>query len=234
MLESRQQIDLQGQLRENEIVIPFRLTQTGPIIRYAFSNPDQVLRLRLGENNSRLDVVTGSGAENFAASQLNQKIRGTGITYEDLALKFLYWPNAKLAGEENVRTRSCWKLQLRAPSRQSQYSNVVLWIDKTSGALMRMESYDWNGQLAKRFEVVSAQKIDNRWFLKQMRVEELQPGTGGRYNGWLRPLRSARPFCLLRAQTRRFARNCADRDWRRRPMRRRYQAGSSIRGRSPG
>ena len=62
MLESRQQIDLQGQLRENEIVIPFRLTQTGPIIRYAFSNPDQVLRLRLGENNSRLDVVTGSGA----------------------------------------------------------------------------------------------------------------------------------------------------------------------------
>src|SRR5260370_42553456 len=94
MLESRQQIDLQGQLRENEIVIPFRLTQTGPIIRYALSNPDQVLRLRLGENNSRLDVVTG--AENFAASQLNQKIRGTGITYEDLALKFLYWPNAKL------------------------------------------------------------------------------------------------------------------------------------------
>ena len=177
MLEARQQIDLQGQLRENEIVIPFRLTQTGPIIRYAFSNPDQVLQLRLGENNSRLDVVTDSGAENFAASQLNQKIRGTGITYEDLALKFLYWPNAKLAGEENVRTRSCWKLQLRAPSRQSQYSNVVLWIDKTSGALLRMEGYDWNGQLAKRFEVVSAQKIDNRWFLKQMRVEELQPGT---------------------------------------------------------
>ena len=42
---------------------------------------------------------------------------------------------------------------------------------------MRMEGYDWNGKLAKRFEVISAQKIDNRWFLKQMRVEELQPGT---------------------------------------------------------
>ncbi|PYL14294.1 MAG: hypothetical protein DMF46_09155, partial [Verrucomicrobia bacterium] len=57
------------------------------------------------------------------------------------------------------------------------YSNVLLWIDKTSGALMRLEGYDWNGQLAKRFEVVSAQKIDNRWFLKQMRIEELHPGT---------------------------------------------------------
>src|SRR6266702_4359546 len=177
MLESRKQIDLQGQLRENEIVIPFRLTQTGPIIRYAFSNPDQVLQLRLGENNSRLDVVTDSGSENFSPSKLNQKIRGTGISYEDLALKFLYWPDGRVLGEENVRTRNCWKLQLRAPARESQYSNILLWIDKASGALMRMEGYDWNGQLAKRFEVVSAQKIDNRWFLKQMRVEELQPGT---------------------------------------------------------
>ena len=48
---------------------------------------------------------------------------------------------------------------------------------KTGGALMRMEGYDWNAQIVKRFEVVSAQKIDNRWFLKQMRIEELQPGT---------------------------------------------------------
>jgi hypothetical protein len=176
MLEARQQLDLQGQLRENEIVVPFRLIQNGPIIRYAFSNPDEVLQLRLGENGSRLDLLMDTGAEKFAG-KLDQKIRGTGVTYEDLALKFLYWPNARVLGDETVRTRSCWKLQLHAPSRDSQYSNVFLWIDKVSGALMRMEGYDWNGQLAKRFEVVSAQKIDNRWFLKQMRVEELQPGT---------------------------------------------------------
>ncbi len=56
-------------------------------------------------------------------------------------------------------------------------SNVLLWVDKASGALMRMEGYDWNTQLVKRFEVVSAQKIEGRWFLKQMRIEQLQPGT---------------------------------------------------------
>jgi hypothetical protein len=177
MLETRQQMDLHGQLRDNETVIPFRLIQTGPIIRYSFSNPAEQLQLRLGENSSRLDVVTDTGTETLAASKLDQKIRGTGVTYEDLALKFLYWPNGRVLGQENIRTRNCWKLQLRAPSRESQYSNVLLWIDKTSGALMRLEGYDWNGQLTKRFEVVSAQKIDNRWFLKQMRIEELQPGT---------------------------------------------------------
>jgi len=177
MIETQQQIDLQGQLRENDIVVPFHLTQNGPLIRYSFTNPDEALQLRLGEKSSRLDLVTGAGTEKFAASKLKQKIRGTGVTYEDLAFKFLYWPAARVVGEENVRTRNCWKLQLRAPSRESQYSNVLLWVDKASGALMRMEGYDWNAQLAKRFEVVSAQKIDNRWFLKQMRIEEFQPGT---------------------------------------------------------
>jgi outer membrane lipoprotein-sorting protein len=177
MLESRQQLDLDGQLRQDETVIPFHLSQNGPLIRYSFSDPDEVVELRLSENNSRLDLVTDAGNEKFPAEKLNDKIRGTGVTYEDLALKFLYWPGGRVLGDETVHARSCWKLQLAAPSRDSQYTNVFLWVDKKSGALMRMEGYDANGKLAKRFEVVSTQKIDNRWFLKQMRVEEMQPGT---------------------------------------------------------
>jgi hypothetical protein len=177
MQQAQQQVDLQGQLRENDKIIPFRMTQTGPIIRYTFSNPDEVLQLRLEENGSRLDLVKENGTEKFASSRLDQKIRGTGVSYEDLALKFLYWPNARVVGEDAMRTRRCWKLQLQPAAHQSQYSNVLLWVDKESGALMRMEGYDWNGQLAKRFEVIAAQKIDDRWFLKQMRIEELQPGT---------------------------------------------------------
>jgi len=177
MLEAQQQIDLDGQLREEDKVVPFHLTQAGPLIRYSFSEPDEVLQLKLGENNSRLDLVTDSAPEKFPADKLKEKVRGTGITYEDLTLEFLYWPNARVLGDETVRTRSCWKLQVVAASHDSQYWNVLVWVDKASGALMRMEGYDWEGKLAKRFEVVSAQKIDNRWFLKQMRVEELQPGT---------------------------------------------------------
>src|SRR6266513_1917113 len=61
MLEARQQIDLDGQLRENETVIPFHLTQAGSLIRYSFTDPDEVLQLRLGENGSRLDLVTDDG-----------------------------------------------------------------------------------------------------------------------------------------------------------------------------
>src|SRR5438105_15846065 len=89
MLEARRQIDLDGQLRENEKVIPFHLTQAGPLIRYSFTDPDEALELRLGENGSRLDVVTDTGAGTFSVEKLSEKIRGTVVTYEDLALKFL-------------------------------------------------------------------------------------------------------------------------------------------------
>ncbi len=176
--QAQRQLDLQGQLRENEKVIPFRLTQSGPVIRYAFTNPDLTLQLRLGENDSKLEEVTRGGVDKITAAEFNQKVRGTGVTYEDLALKFLYWPNARVTGEDSIRTRNCWKLELKAPSRQSQYSNVFLWVDREGGALMRMEGYDWTGHLSKRFEVVSAQKIEGSWFLKQMRIEEIQPDTG--------------------------------------------------------
>jgi hypothetical protein len=175
-MQAQQQIEVQGQLRQNDIVIPFRLLENGPAVRYTFSNPEETLELKLGEEDSTLEQLSDGNAKKIA--QFNEKVRGTDISYEDLALKFLYWSRAEVLGRENVRTRDCWKLRLRAPSKKSsQYSNVLLWIDRNSGALMRMEGYDWDGKLAKKFEVVSAQKIDNRWFLKQMRIETLQPGT---------------------------------------------------------
>jgi hypothetical protein len=176
--QTQQELELQGELREGPTVVPFRLTQTGPIVRYSFSNPDEALQLRLGENDSRLEEVTREGVEKIAAAQFDHKVRGTSVTYEDLALKFLYWQTGRVTGENEIRTVDCWKLEMKAPSRQSQYSNVWLWVGKENGALMKMEAYDWNAKLSKRFEVVSGQKIEGRWFLKEMRIEELDPATG--------------------------------------------------------
>ncbi|MEN3370838.1 MAG: hypothetical protein V7609_2981 [Verrucomicrobiota bacterium] len=176
--QAQQELDLQGQLRENEKIIPFRLTQTGPLIRYAFSKPDEALQLRLGDNDSRLEEVTREGVEKVTPAQFDHKVRGTAITYEDLSLRFLYWPNARVTGENSISLRNCWKLELKAPNRQSQYANVWLWVDKEGGALMKLEGYDWNGKLAKRFTVVSGQKIQGRWVLKDMRIEAFDPGTG--------------------------------------------------------
>jgi hypothetical protein len=148
------------------------------VIRYAFCNPDEALQLRIGAADSRLEEITRQGVDAVSGREWEQKVRGTAITYEDLALKFLYWTDAKVLGEDYIHTRRVWKLELVAPSRQSRYSKVFAWVTQEGGALLRLHGFDWNGKLAKRFDVVSAQQIEGRWFLKQMRIEELQPDSG--------------------------------------------------------
>ncbi len=174
----QQEIDLAGQLREEGRVVPFRLVQSGGVIRYRFTNPDEALQLRLGESDSNLENISRDGVDKISGPEFSQRVRGTAITFEDLALKFIYWPGGKVLGEDYINTRRVWKLELRPPGDRSQYSKVYLWAEQESGALMRMEGYDWNGQLVRRFEVVSAQKIEGRWFLKQMRLEQVDPATG--------------------------------------------------------
>ena len=175
--QAQQQIDLRGQLRQDTMIVPFHLVQEGSIVRYIFTDPNETLQLRLGANSSRLDDITRSGSTRISGGRLDDPVRGTAITYEDLALKFLYWPNARVIGADNIRTRNCWRIQLQASANDSQYGSILLWVDKDSGTLMRMETFDRSGKLAKRFDVVSAQKIEGRWFLKQMRVEAIDPQT---------------------------------------------------------
>ncbi len=175
---AQQEVELNGQLRENATIVPFRLTQMGPVIRYTFSNPQESLVLRLGETDSRLEEITREGVDKIGGSEFDQKVRGTAITYEDLALKFIYWPDGRVLGEDYINTRRVWKLELRPPGRESQYSRVFLWCEQKSGALMRMEGFDWNGKLVRRFQVVSVQKIEGRYFLKSMRIEALAPESG--------------------------------------------------------
>jgi len=178
MQQARQDVDLRGQLRQADRIVPFRLTQSGGVTRYSFTNPDEALQLRLGAADSKLEEINREGVDKISGPEFEQNVRGTPVTYEDLALKFLYWPNAKVVGEDSINTRRVWKLELQPPSRQSQYSRVIVWTEQESGALLRMEGYDWSGRLAKRFEVVSVQKIEGRYFLKQMRIESIQPDTG--------------------------------------------------------
>src|SRR5205809_6844399 len=79
LLESRQQIDLDGQLRGEEKVIPFHLAQAGPDIRYSVSDPDDVWQVRVGEKGAGVDLGTDTGADEFQAEQVKDKVRVTGI-----------------------------------------------------------------------------------------------------------------------------------------------------------
>src|SRR4051812_34193326 len=75
MRQAQQQIDLRGQLRQDNVVVPFQLIQSGAIVRYIFSNPDQSLQLQLGDKDSRLDEISREGVEKVKPAQFDRKIR---------------------------------------------------------------------------------------------------------------------------------------------------------------
>ena len=170
---------LDGQLRHGETVIPFRLTMDGSEITYQFFNPDEALVLHLNDKGARLEEVTKKGTERVVTeAQYDKSIRGTEISYEDLAMRFLYWPVAKIAGEEVMLTRNCWKLRVEPGSeKNSQYGYVMLWIEKQSGGLAQVETYDRSGNLVKRFKANSVQHTEGGgYILKEMRIQKMENG----------------------------------------------------------
>lgn len=170
-------ISLSARLRAGTTSVPFEIRVRDGKVVYAFENPEQEILLGLGEDAATLEERRGGRTAPVAPARFDESVRGGLLTYEDLALRFLYWPNPKLVGEESIRSFKAYKIEIPAPRGQSQYGVVRVWISRDNGAILRMEGYDSSGRLAKRFEVVSAQKLDGQWMLRQMRVERIDPET---------------------------------------------------------
>ena len=170
---------LSGRLRpENGDPIPFQLQLKGSEFDYKFTNPPETIQLQLTDSGSVLTDEKAGGQQVLAGSRLNESVRGTDITYEDLSLRFIYWRNARFEGEQRVRTITCSIILVQPSARNSQYGSVRLWVAKDRGALLKAEGYDWSGKVIKRFEVISGQQIEGKTIFKQIRIERLGPQDG--------------------------------------------------------
>lgn len=169
---------LRGELRNAGKTVPFRLTLNGGVVRYEFTAPPLTLQLRLAEKTSRFEEVTRSGTEKITPARFDTRVRDTDLSYEDLSLRFLYWPKAEVVGEQTMVLQKCWIVRVEPGSLgDSQYGSVKLWIAKNSGALMQAEAYNDAGKFVRRFKVISGQKTqDGLWILKEMRIEWVAPG----------------------------------------------------------
>ncbi|HWL51701.1 MAG TPA: outer membrane lipoprotein-sorting protein [Chthoniobacteraceae bacterium] len=188
--QSAQDRDFAGRLRTSssskKVVVPFRLMMKGGRITYLFDHPKEAFVLKLGDSGARLEHVAGSGrTASVPKARYDEPVRGTDITYEDLALQFLYWNNAKVVGEDTLSTRRCWVVEAVPPGRGvSQYDRVRLWVEK-GGALMKAECFQ-GGRLARRFEVRNVQKAPEGggYILKSMRIQRMD-GEGDRSQTYL-------------------------------------------------
>ncbi|HET6408993.1 MAG TPA: outer membrane lipoprotein-sorting protein [Chthoniobacteraceae bacterium] len=182
--QSAQNHVLNGQLRSGSKKIPFQLSMKDGTAKWQFSNPAQTILLRLGENTSTLEEMTPDGSQKVSGSKLNDSVRDTDITYEDLALRFLYWKDAKVEGDQTIMMTKSWQILAQPPSpASSSYSKVRLWVGKENGALLKAEAFGRDGKVARIFRVVSGQKLDDGlWILKSMRIESMGSARGGDRN----------------------------------------------------
>ena len=171
---------LRGELRSAGKTVPFRLSMAAGIIRYEFENPPLALQLRLGDRSSTLEEITKGGTEKIRPARFDTRVRETDLSYEDLSLRFLYWPKAEVVGEQTMVLQKCWIVRVAPASpADSQYGSVKLWIAKNSGALMQAEAHNDAGKFVRRFKVISGQQTkDGLWILKEMRIEWVNPGQG--------------------------------------------------------
>ena len=174
---TQQTAAVRGRLRAGAASTPFTLRVEFGKLRFAFENPPRVFEVRLDQESS--GVLDAQGRPLRRGMQ-EPVANGVDVSVEDLSLGFLYWPDARLLGQETVRTRPAWKIELRPGQRGSEFAIVRVWLDQDSGALLRIEGFDWKGHLSRRFEVVSGQRIDGQWILKQMRIETFSPENSAR------------------------------------------------------
>jgi len=167
---------LRAQIRGEESTLPFTIRLRDGVIRYEFTSPEQTIFLKLSPTETQLSEQLGGSINPISAAHRHDQIRNSGLTYQDLSLGFLYWPHPVIQGTETVKTRTAWKIDLQSPANEPLYGVARVWIDKETGAILRIEAFDKKGLLLRRFEVISGQQIDGCWTLKQMRIESFAPG----------------------------------------------------------
>lgn len=176
---------LQGNLRKGGTKIPVTLFLKGKDIQFQYSeakNQWRIFHMRIGDENFDLFEIIDGKTLKFPAEKLVSPIAGTDLTYEDLAMRFFYWPNPKLEGMEDVGGQSCYKIRVDKPKGVAgRYEVVYVWVHTKFGAFMKIRGHDKKGGLLKEFQVEDIMQISKDvWTLRKMQVATCDPATGRR------------------------------------------------------
>ncbi len=171
---------LQGNLSHNGRKTPITIFLKGRNIQFQYFEGGKwrVFHLRLNDDAYDLFEIVNGKTINFPRNKLTESIAGTDLTYEDLALRFFYWPNPKLEGEENIGTEKTFKLRLNKPAEAAgNYYAVYVWVHQKFGAFMKIHGHAKSGALLKEFQVEDVMKVsDDVWTLRKMQVSTFRNG----------------------------------------------------------
>jgi outer membrane lipoprotein-sorting protein len=117
----------------------------------------------------------------ISGSMLRQSVMGSDLSYEDMMedRKLVDEYAATVAGEDTVRGRKCWVVELTARSPDVSYSSRKVWVDKERFVPLRENRYAKSGKLLKTTEVLSVGQHQGRWVADRVTFKDaLKTGAG--------------------------------------------------------
>lgn len=169
--------DLRGTIRKGSDKTWVSLFLRGKNIQFTTGEGEQRFHMRLGKGQYDLFEIINGKTVNFPSAKLGQAVANSDLTYEDLSFRFFYWPKPLLEGGERVGVHDCWKVRLNNPGKSGNYGVVYVWVHKKFGAFMKVEGFDRQGALLKRFTVEEVMKLpDGSYTLKKMKISSFKDG----------------------------------------------------------
>ena len=136
---------------------------------------ERVVMTRDGRKAS-LAFFNGPNLAPAEPPSLAGRVGGTDLTWLDLTLDFLWWPDVRLDGEGDAKGRACDIIVATPPTPIPGCAAVRMWIDRKLGHLMQVEQLDPQGAPVRKMWVQGVKKTNERWMISEMEVEMMGSG----------------------------------------------------------
>ena len=108
----------------------------------------------------------------LTGAEANVSFAGSDYALADFGLEFLSWPQQKIIKKEFHNNAASILLESQNPDPgPGNYSRVVSRIEEESGGVMEAHAYDAAGKPLKDFNVKSLKKINDRWQVESIIME---------------------------------------------------------------
>ncbi len=106
---------------------------------------------------------------------LRQSVMGSDLSYEDMMddphLPDMY--TATIAGEDTLRSRECWILDLKAKKEDVAYDHRRIWVDKARYVPLKEDLFAKSGKLLKTMEVREVMLVQRHWLAKSVLYKDV-------------------------------------------------------------
>ncbi len=128
--------------------------------------------------SNRYRLLTNGESASLTGSETDVPFAGSDFWVGDFGLEFLFWPDQKILKKEFHDNCASIVLESRNPHPSDKgYSRVVSRIEEESGGVMEASTYDVSGRLLKDFRVKNMKKVNGRWQVELVIMDNVQTRT---------------------------------------------------------